>query len=218
MTSALPRRGRAAFAVLSSPVSSAPVSSAPVSFARAGVLMLSALTALTTGCATYQSVSPAEAAPPADPIAAMVRIDPDLGASFCVIDSPAGRAPFAATLLQSLQRRGFEARLLPPGSSVAACTLTATYAATSQSYWRTFLATADITVYRRGERVGKAVYDARRSQGGVNLSHLIDPAQKIDELVDQLFPGRLPHPEARDRNPPLSEPNSGASPSPATPA
>lgn len=201
MTSALSRRGRAAF---------------PIPSARAGLLrmsalaVLAALTTLTAGCATYQSVSPAESAPPADPIAAMVRIDPDLGASFCVIDSPAGRAPFAATLLQSLQRRGFEARLLPPGSSVAACTLTATYAATSQSYWRTFLATADITVYRRGERVGKAVYDARRSQGGVNLSHLIDPQQKIDELVDQLFPGRLPHPEARDHNAPPSAPDGGA--------
>lgn len=168
---------------------------APQLRAVAALLTVSALAA---GCATYETVSPVEPlSPPLDALDAKVRIMPDQADSlFCVIDNGVGGTPFFPALYKGLTRRGFDVKLLPPGSSIAACPITATYVATPQSYWRTFLSYADITVYRYGERAGRAVYDARRSQGGLNLSNWVEPDMKIEQLVDQLFPGRRPPPEA----------------------
>ena len=49
--------------------------------------------------------------------------------------------------------------------------------------------TADIKVYRNGNQVGQAVYDAM--SGGANMSKFIKGDAKISELVDHLFPTRL---------------------------
>jgi hypothetical protein len=42
-------------------------------------------------------------------------------------------------------------------------------------------------VYRNGEVVGRALYDA--VGGGGRLDKFINATTKINELVDQLFPG-----------------------------
>ncbi|HBD35641.1 MAG TPA: hypothetical protein DC084_18855, partial [Cupriavidus sp.] len=61
----------------------------------------------------------------------------------------------------------------------AACPMTATYTAQRQTFVTPFLVSVDITVFRNGERAGKAIYNANRSAGGINLSHLIQPDSKI---------------------------------------
>ncbi len=177
---------------------------------------------LATACSTYQAVSPVERLEPADPIAARQpdygaawtsipgngaksaggvngangARNKSLGADgelFCVITNPVSGNEFVASFRESLLARGFDVKLLPPYASVASCPLTATYAAKSQWFWNTFIATADIAVFRNGDRVGKAVYSANRSAGGTNLSNLVPADSKIEELVEQLMPGlRLP--------------------------
>lgn len=155
-----------------------------------------ALVLTVSGCASYQAVSPVEPlAAPLDPLQATVQIRQDEETLFCVIGGQAG-TPFFPSMYNALSRRGFDVKLLPPDSSVAACPLTAVYAATQQSYWRTFLASAQITVYRHGDYAGRAFYDSRRSAGGLNLSNWVDPDAKIEELIGQLFPGRVAVPPA----------------------
>lgn len=200
-------------------------------------LLAAGLGLLATACSTYQSVSPVERLEQADPIAAR---QPDYGPAwtsipgngaasprtapasarnkslgadgelFCIITNPVTGNEFVAAFRESLLARGFDVKLLQPYASVASCPLTATYAAKSQWFWSTFLASADITVFRNGDRAGKAVYSANRSAGGINLSNLVPADYKIEELVEQLMPGlRLP-PAATQ----TSQPATPASPAP----
>ena len=167
------------------------------------------LALLATGCSTYQSVTPVDRADQVDPIAgyqngayggpAQFRVDGNRvvgadGALFCVITNQVNGNAYVDSFASSLRARNFEVKMLPPYSSVASCPMTAVYAAQRQTYITPFLVAADITIFRNGERVGKAVYNANRSAGGINLSHLIQPDSKIEELVDRLFPGLKPQP------------------------
>jgi len=163
-----------------------------------------ALALLATGCSTYQAVTPVERVVQADPIAgyqpgpyggpAQFRVDGNRvvgadGALFCVVTNTVNGNAYVETFANALRARNFEVKILPAYSSVSSCPLTATYTVQSSNYVTPFLVSADITVFRNGERVGKAIYNANRSAGGINLSNLIPPDFKIEELVDQLFPG-----------------------------
>ncbi|MDT6962316.1 Sbal_3080 family lipoprotein [Cupriavidus sp. SZY C1] len=168
-----------------------------------------ALALLATGCSTYQSVTPVDRTEIIDPIAgfqngtfggpAQFRVDGNRmvgadGALFCVITNQVNGNAYVDSFASALRARNFEVKMLPPYSSVASCPMTAMYVAQRQTYLTPFLVSADITVFRNGERVGKAVFNANRSAGGINLSHLIQPDTKIEELVDRLFPGLKPQP------------------------
>lgn len=179
--------------------------------------LVASLGLLAGGCATYQTVSPVEA------LDSVARMEAGQGTLFCVIDSQAAATPYMESLNAALARRSFEVKVLPPGSSIAACPLTATYVANRQSYWRPFLVSADLTVYRNGDRVGRASYDALRSAGGLNLSNWVEPEAKIEELVDRLFPGLRPLPPAPAQEAVAPAGSAGPAPSadparPATPA
>lgn len=171
-------------------------------------LLAASLGLLVTGCATYQAVVPVDRG---DRIASMQPAD---GTLFCVIANPgSGGNAYAEFIRDSVQQRGFEFKMLSPGSSVASCPYTATVYMQRQTYWRDFLSTAEIIVYINGERAGKANYDALRSAGGINLSNLVPPEMKIDELFEQLLPGMRPKPAT------AGTPGAPAAPqSPATPA
>lgn len=179
-----------------------------------------ALALLATGCSTYQSVTPVDRADQVDPIAgyqngayggpAQFRVDGNRvvgadGALFCVITNQVNGNAYVDDFANALRARNFEVKMLPPYSSVASCPMTATYTAQRQTYITPFLVSADITVFRNGERVGKAVFNANRSAGGINLSHLIQPDAKIDELVDRLFPGLKPQPAPAQASPPPAQ-------------
>ncbi|MBY4946442.1 hypothetical protein K6V92_07370 [Cupriavidus respiraculi] len=166
--------------------------------------LVAGLGLLAGGCATYQTVSPVEA------LDSVARMEAGQGTLFCVIDSQSAATPYMESLQAALVRRSFEVKVLPPYSSIAACPLTATYTANRQSYWRPYLVSADLTIYRNGDRVGRASYDALRSAGGLNLSNWVEPEAKIEELVDRLFPGLRPLPAAA--------PDGGTAPAPADPA
>ncbi|WP_059410979.1 Sbal_3080 family lipoprotein [Cupriavidus basilensis] len=153
-------------------------------------LLAASLGLLATGCATYQAVVPVDRG---DRIASMQPAD---GTLFCVITNQSSGNAYLGALRESLEARGFEFKQLAPGSSVAACPYTATYYAQRQSYWRDFLSSLDMVVYINGERAGQAKYDALRSAGGINLSDLIPPGQKIEDVVEQLLPGMRPRPAA----------------------
>lgn len=174
--------------------------------------LVASLGLLAGGCATYQTVSPVEA------LDSLARMEAGQGTLFCVIDSQAAATPYMESLNAALARRSFEVKVLPPGSSIAACPLTATYAANRQSYWRPFLVSADLTVYRNGDRVGRASYDALRSAGGLNLSNWVEPEAKIEELVDRLFPGLRPLPPAQEAVAPAGSAGPAPSADPARPA
>ncbi|PLQ01924.1 Sbal_3080 family lipoprotein [Cupriavidus pauculus] len=167
------------------------------------------LALLATGCSTYQSVTPVDRADQVDPIAgyqngayggpAQFRVEGNRvvgadGALFCVVTNQVNGNAYVDDFANSLRARNFEVKMLPPYSSAASCPMTAFYTAQRQTYITPFLVSADITVFRNGERVGKAVFNANRSAGGINLSHLIQPDAKIEELVDRLFPGLKPQP------------------------
>lgn len=190
------------------------------------VTIAAMLALLATGCSTYQSVTPVDRADQPDPIAgyrpgayggpAQFRVDGNQvvgadGALFCVITNQVNGNAFLESFTKALRARNFEVKILPPYSSVASCPMTATYNAQRQTYITPFLVSADIVVFRNGERVGKAVYNANRSAGGVNLSHLIQPDAKIEDLVDQLFPGLKPQP-APAQAAPAPQPASGTVP------
>lgn len=172
-------------------------------------MIAAALALVATGCSTYQAVTPVDRADQPDPIAgyqpgayggpAQFRVDGNQvvgadGALFCVVTNQVNGNAFVDNFAAALRARNFEVKMLPPNSSVASCPMTATYTAQRQTYITPFLVSADITVFRNGERVGKAVFNANRSAGGINLSHLIQPDAKIEELVDRLFPGLKPQP------------------------
>lgn len=190
------------------------------------VTIAAMLALLATGCSTYQSVTPVDRADQPDPIAgyrpgayggpAQFRVDGNQvvgadGALFCVITNQVNGNAFLESFTKALRARNFEVKILPPYSSVASCPMTATYSAQRQTYITPFLVSADIVVFRNGERVGKAVFNANRSAGGVNLSHLIQPDAKIEDLVDQLFPGLKPQP-APAQAAPAPQPASGTVP------
>ncbi|MEN7528078.1 MULTISPECIES: Sbal_3080 family lipoprotein [unclassified Cupriavidus] len=187
------------------------------------VTIAATLALLATGCSTYQSVLPVDRADQVDPIAgfqpgayggpAQFRVDGNRvvgadGSLFCVVTNQVSNNAYVESFIKALRVRNFEVKLLPPNSSMASCPMTAMYVAQRQNYITPFLAAADITVYRNGERVGKAIFNANRSAGGVNLSNFIPPDMKIEELVDELFPGLKPQPQ----------PEAAPAPAPAQPA
>lgn len=108
----------------------------------------------------------------------------------CVIDNPAVRAGFVETYKRSLTQKGYDVRQLPAGSSVTACEVTSTYTANWRWDLAMYMAFAEIRVFSAGQQVGEAKYDSMG--GGANLNKFIDADRKIQELVDQLFPGSAP--------------------------
>ncbi|WP_354684743.1 Sbal_3080 family lipoprotein [Cupriavidus necator] len=162
-------------------------------------LLAASLGLLITGCSTYQAVTPVDRPDRSDAIAAFQPAGGGPrghyganGTLLCVVVNPVTGNDYVEAFRASLQQRNFEVKLLQADASVAACPMVALYTARSAWYWTSYLNSVDITVFRNGERVGKAIYNANRSAGGLNLSNFVQPAAKLDELVEQLFPGMQP--------------------------
>lgn len=150
-------------------------------------LLAAGLGLILAGCSTYQAVTPVEGLARIDPIAAMQQPAAD-NTLICVISGSSARNAYLPEFRDALKVRGFDVRMLSPGAPLESCQMTAVYLASGQNYWTNFLDSADITIYRDGLRAGKAIYNANRSAGGTNLSNLVPPGSKIDDLVGQLFP------------------------------
>lgn len=134
------------------------------------VVVIAAFTA--TGCAITQAVKPV----------------PSLAESeVCIIQAPAVRPGFLDTYFRVLTAKGFRVRQLAPGATVNDCPVVSTYMGLWSWDLALYISFAEIIVYKEGEEVGRATYDAR--QGGANMGKFVKGEEKITELVNALYPG-----------------------------
>ena len=105
----------------------------------------------------------------------------------CIRENPDVKRGFLETYRSRVESKGFTVTLLGPDAPVTACPLTSTYTANWRWDLLLYMAYAEILVYRNGEVAGRATYDSLG--GGGRLDKFISAATKINELVDQLFPG-----------------------------
>jgi len=133
-----------------------------------------AIALLSTGCAINQTVKP---------------VEPFESRRVCVITNPAVIQPaFLATYSRVLNEKGYEVKELSAGSALTECPVTSTYTANWRWDLALYMVFADIKVYENGQQSGQATYDA--TKGGANMSKFINAETKIEELANQLFPGR----------------------------
>jgi hypothetical protein len=104
----------------------------------------------------------------------------------CVRENAAVRAGFLEAYRRALQDKGFTVRVLEPSAGITACPLLSTYTANWRWDFTMYMAYAEMTVYRGGDEIGKAVYDT--ISGGLNMNKFINADEKVYELVEQLFP------------------------------
>ena len=128
---------------------------------------------LLVGCSIKQNVKPVTAAQ-------LTSKD------ICVRENAAVRAGFLEAYRRALHDKGFTVRVLEPAAGVTACPLLTTYTANWRWDFTMYMAYAEMTVYRDGGEIGKAVYDTM--SGGLNTNKFINADEKVRELVDQLFP------------------------------
>ncbi|MBL8558548.1 MAG: hypothetical protein JNM47_07500 [Hyphomonadaceae bacterium] len=104
----------------------------------------------------------------------------------CIIENPAVRETFLPVYQRNLESKGYTVRILAPRASTRECPMTSTYTARWSWDFTIYMSIAEITVYQDGQRSGYAKYDSRA--GGMRLDKWVNAEQKINELVDQLFP------------------------------
>jgi hypothetical protein len=137
------------------------------------ILSIALLPLAVMGCSIQQTVSP------------IGRFE---GRQVCIVENPAvSQDGFLKTYRRVLMEKGYEVKLLPPASTLTACPITSTYTANWRWDLALYMAYADIRVYKDGQSSGQAVYDSR--SGGANMGKFIKGETKIEELVNQLFPG-----------------------------
>jgi hypothetical protein len=132
------------------------------------------LAVLLAACSIKQNVKPVT---PADVATKQI----------CIRENKAVREGFLEAYKQALESKGFSVRVLDPDAGITACPLLTTYSANWRWDLAMYMAYAEMTVYRDGNEVGKAVYDSLL--GGGRLDKFIKADEKVRELVNQLFPG-----------------------------
>jgi hypothetical protein len=136
------------------------------------IILAGATLAAISGCAIHQTVKPVE------------RFD---AKEICIVNNPAVKEGFIDNYKRALASKGYTVKQLPADASLIECRITSTYTANWRWDMALYMSFADIVVYNNGKPVGKATYDATR--GGGNMGKFIDASKKIEELVNQLFPG-----------------------------
>jgi len=125
------------------------------------------------GCTIKQTVDAPELSP---------HLDPEI----CLIPAKGVRQGFTDVYTANLESKGFKVTLLRPGASPSRCPLSTTYIGTWHWDAALYMNFADIRVYENGRKVGQALYDSRSGSG--RPDKFINAENKINELVDQLFP------------------------------
>ncbi len=126
-----------------------------------------------SGCAIHQTVKPVE------------NISEK---QICVIENSAVRAGFLDAYRRALTAKGYLVRQLPPTATISDCSITSTYTANWRWDLALYMSFAEIKVFSNGALAGEAKYDAQG--GGANMGKFIDAQKKVEELTDQLFPGK----------------------------
>ncbi|PYO45778.1 MAG: hypothetical protein DMD84_27825 [Candidatus Rokuibacteriota bacterium] len=105
----------------------------------------------------------------------------------CIRENKTVREGFLEAYRQALESKGFSVRMLDPDAGIRACPLLTTYTANWRWDLALYMAYAELTVFRDGNEIGKATYDAL--MGGGRMDKFIKADEKVRELVSQLFPG-----------------------------
>ena len=108
----------------------------------------------------------------------------------CIIESPQVREGFLPELKNALQIKNAQVHVLDSGATTSSCPVVLTYIARWKWDLAMYMSYAEINVYRDGQAVGKALYDA--TSGGGRMDKFIDAEPKIRELVNELFPSNFP--------------------------
>ena len=105
----------------------------------------------------------------------------------CVIEDPSVNAAFLPALRASLEKRGLHPRSVASGVDPS-CSLTVTYSARWSWDFSTYMATAEIDVYRRGTLVGTSVYRSPTAGTATTFDIYESTESKVDGMVARLFP------------------------------
>ena len=106
----------------------------------------------------------------------------------CIIENPKVKAGFLKQFRATLVGNRYQVQALPANAGLNDCETTAIYIAHWSWDLALYMSYAKISVFGGGRPIGSALYDAR--QGGGNFDKFIDAEEKINELVNQLFPKR----------------------------
>lgn len=105
----------------------------------------------------------------------------------CIIANTEVREEFLVAYKAALVNKGFSVKVIDSSSDVDSCSLTSTYLGKWSWDFVTYMAYAEIIVYRNGVKVGDAVYRAPRA-GLALTTKIYEPTdKKLVEMVDQLF-------------------------------
>lgn len=136
-------------------------------------LTLALLPLALAACAIHQNVSPAAGLK---------------GNEVCIVVNPAVfNEGFLVAYERALVRKGYQVRKLAAGAGLMECPVVSTYTANWKWDLAMYMNYAEIKVYNAARPVGEAIYDSRG--GSANMGKFIRAEAKIDELVDQLYPG-----------------------------
>jgi len=105
----------------------------------------------------------------------------------CIRENKTVREGFLEAYRQALESKGFSVRMLDPDAGIRACPLLTTYTANWRWDLALYMAYAELTVFRDGNEIGTATYDALMCGG--RRDKFIKADEKVHELVSQLFPG-----------------------------
>lgn len=136
-------------------------------------LLALALPLALSACAIHQNVKP---------------VGQVAAREICVVINPkVFNEGFVQSYEKALRRKGFTVQELPQDAALNSCPLVTTY--TANWYWdmAMYMNYAEIRIYDNTKPIGEAIYDSRH--GSANLAKFIKAENKINELVDQLFPG-----------------------------
>jgi hypothetical protein len=126
-----------------------------------------------SGCAITQEVRPVQVMDASE---------------ICIVRNEKVRESFLEAYQRALERKGFEVRVIEPGSRDPTCPLTTTYTANWRWDLALYMAYARLRIFRGSEEIGTAEYDSMR--GGANMGKFINAESKLNELVDELFTHR----------------------------
>lgn len=109
----------------------------------------------------------------------------------CIIEDHKVREGFLETYKAAMLAKGYEVEVLPQQSgALRSCPLTSMYYGLWSWDMAIYLSYARIEIFRNGNRIGVAEYDAR--SGRANFGKFVKGEAKIRELVDKLFPDTVP--------------------------
>ena len=146
--------------------------STALNFKHAFITAIALLGIVLSGCSIKQTVRP---------VAALAT-----NTEICIIANDLVRPSFLDAYRYALKPKGFSTRALDEGSPLDACEVTSTYTANWTWDLATYMRYAELKIYRNAAPAGEAVYDA--SAAGMRTDKFINAENKVQELVDQLFP------------------------------